>query len=71
MRKIIVVLLVLALAGCQSFGRLRPVEKAVVVGAGMFFAGIAGLMVYTAATTPPMSQEWYDKIFGEGLTAGR
>lgn len=67
MKKIIVILLILALAGCQSFKALPPFEKALVIGAGIAFAGVAGVMVY-ASTLPPITRETYDEIFGVGLT---
>jgi hypothetical protein len=70
MRKLIVLLLVLAPAGCQSFSRLKPFEKAIVVGFVGFTASVAGLMVYTAATTPQITREQYESIFGKRLTAG-
>jgi cell division protein FtsL len=66
MKKLLVVLLILALAGCASFRALTPVEKAVVTGFVVFTAGVAGFMVYTAATTTPITQEQYDAIFKGG-----
>jgi hypothetical protein len=40
------------------------VEKALVTGFVLFTAGVAGFMVYTAATTEPITQAQYDAIFG-------
>lgn len=64
MRKLMIVLLVLALVGCQSFKALPPDGKALVIGAAVIFAGVVGGMIYIAATTPPMTREQYDSIFG-------
>ena len=64
MKLVAILLLVLALVGCQSFKVLPPDGKAIVIGAAVIFAGAVGVMIYTIATIPPITQEQYDAIFG-------
>ena len=65
MKLVAILLLVLALVGCQSFKALPPDGKAIVVTAGLIFAAAAGFMVYTIVAVPPITQEQYDAIWGK------